>query len=140
MLPGYVAQFGIPGDPAVGRAWLCPTCHRLDDEPRLASNSKLTLSFASGGKDTRQTQIFINLSDNGGFPNFLDGQGFVPFGRVVQGADIVKSLHDGYGLVEAVSGGLAGGVSQSKAVYYGNEFLDAVYPKLSKIVRVTPII
>ena len=97
------------------------------------SNKKGTVSFASGGKNTRQTQVFINLADNGGVPNFLDGMGFAPFGRVVEGMDVVQKLYAGYGLAESASGGLVGSISQSKAAYYGNEYLKAVFPKLSFI-------
>lgn len=134
-IPNYIAQFGISSNPELNKQWLCTTCKRLPDEPRLVSNKKGTLSFASGGKNTRQTQVFINLADNGGLPNFLDGMGFTPFGRVVKGMDLVEKLYAGYGLAEAASGGLAGSVSQSKAAYYGNEYLKAVFPKLSYITK-----
>jgi len=74
------------------------------------------------------------LGNNDGFPNFLDGQDFVPFARVVKGMDdTVKNLNSEYGLVESVSAGLAGSVNQGKATYYGAEYLDAVFPKLSII-------
>ena len=85
VLPGYVAQFGIAADPKVAMTWLCRTCKRLPDEPLRVSNKRGTLSFASGGKDTRQAQVFINLANNGGIPNFLD-QNFTPFARVVGGS------------------------------------------------------
>jgi cyclophilin family peptidyl-prolyl cis-trans isomerase len=144
VLPGYIAQFGIASDPALNKEWLaCGTpeeqqkgirCKPLRDEPRLQPNKKGTLSFASAGKNTRQTQMFINLNDNDGIPNFLDGQGFVPFARVTKGMDtVVSKLNSEYGLVESLSGGLAGGVSQGKAAYFGKEYLDAIFPKLSYI-------
>eukprot|EP00957_Ditylum_brightwellii_P184529 14054796-Ditylum_brightwellii.AAC.1 len=89
VLPGFVAQFGIASDPALNKEWLlCEKgCRALVDEPRKESNKRGTLSFATSGKNTRQTQVFINLGNNGGAPNFLDGQGFVPFARVVSGMD-----------------------------------------------------
>ncbi len=133
VLPGYIAQWGIASDPKVAMTWLCRTCKRMPDEPRTVSNKKGTLSFASGGKDTRQAQVFLNLGDNGGIPNFLDQQGFTPFARVVSGEASVAGLYSGYGLLESASGGLAGGVSQSKAAAYGAAYLDEVFPKLSSI-------
>mmetsp|Transcript_20098 Transcript_20098/g.45493 ORF Transcript_20098/g.45493 Transcript_20098/m.45493 type:complete len:223 (+) Transcript_20098:81-749(+) len=72
-LPGYIAQFGIAADPELNKEWLCTTCKRLPDEPRLVSNKKGTVSFASGGKNTRQTQVFINLADNGAYRTSLMG-------------------------------------------------------------------
>jgi len=59
--------------------------------------------------------------------------GFAPFGRVVEGMDVVQKLYAGYGLAELASGGLVGSISQSKAAHYGNEYLKAAFPKLSYI-------
>ena len=92
------------------------------------------MSFASSGKNSRTTQVFINLGNNDGVPNFLDGQNFVPFARVVRGMDdTVKQLNSEYGRKEKMSGGLTGSVNQGKAAYYGAKYLDAVFPKLSII-------
>ena len=133
VLPGFIAQFGISADPAFNKQWMyCDTsdaeavklCKQpLPDEPRKVPNKKGTLSFASSGKNSRRTQVFINLVDNSGIPNFLDGQGFVPFARIVRGEDIVKKLNDEY----------KGNVNQGKAAYYGKEYFEKVFPKLSVI-------
>ncbi len=142
VLPGYVAQFGIAADPKLNKEWMfCEkNCRALPDEPRKEKNKRGTLSFASSGKNSRQTQVFINLGNNDGPPNFLDGQNFVPFARVVRGMDdTVKQLNSEYGIVESVSGGLAGGVNQGKAAYYGAEYLDTLFPKLS-IIRDAKVI
>lgn len=136
VLPGYVAQFGIAADPALNKEWMfCESnCKALPDEARTQGNKRGTLSFASSGKNSRQTQIFINLGNNDGPPNFLDAQNFVPFAKVVRGMeDTVKKLNSEYGVVESVSGGLAGSVNQGKAAYYGSQYMDAVFPKLSLI-------
>jgi len=136
VLPGYVAQFGIAADPALNKEWMfCENnCKALPDEARTQGNKRGTLSFASSGKNSRQTQIFINLGNNDGPPNFLDAQNFVPFAKVVRGMeDTVKTLNSEYGIVESVSGGLAGSVNQGKAAYYGSLYMDTVFPKLSVI-------
>jgi peptidyl-prolyl cis-trans isomerase A (cyclophilin A) len=164
VLPGYVAQFGISADPQLNKEWMfCGVdvdvdvddklqsnnnsnsninsnsnnnnCHPpLIDEPRKEHNKRGTLSFASSGKNSRTTQVFINLGNNDGVPNFLDGQNFVPFARVVRGMDdTVKQLNSEYGRKEKMSGGLTGSVNQGKAAYYGAKYLDAVFPKLSII-------
>ena len=140
VLPGYVAQFGIAGNPELNKKWMFDRSKALKDEPRLQPNKKGTLSFASSGKNSRQTQIFINLSNNDGPPNFLDAQGFVPFSRVIKGMDdVVPKIYSGYGLMESATGGMAGSVNQGKAAYYGNEYLEALFPKLSTILKATKI-
>jgi len=138
VLPGYVAQFGIAGNPELNKKWMFDRSKGLLDEPRLQSNRRGTLSFASSGKDSRQTQIFINLGNNGGPPNFLDAQGFVPFAQVISGMDdVVPKIYNGYGIMETASAGITGSVNQGKAAYYGNEYLNAIFPKLSTIQKIT---
>ena len=141
VLPNYVAQFGLSSSRTANEEWLyCErNCRALPDEPRLQSNTAGTLSFATAGnqKNSRQTQIFINLVDNSGVPNFLDAQGFVPFARVTKGFDtVVKKLNTEYGLKESISGGLTGRVDQGKAAYFGNEYLDTLFPNLSALQSV----
>ena len=138
VLPFYVAQFGIAADKNLNKEWiLCEkNCKSLSDEPRLVGNKKGTISFASTGKNSRQTQVFINLVDNDGVPNFLDAQGFVPFARIVDDEKnwaIIDKLNKEYGIQESVSGGIVGSVNQAKAAYYGEEYLDALFPKLSQV-------
>mmetsp|Transcript_7206 Transcript_7206/g.10325 ORF Transcript_7206/g.10325 Transcript_7206/m.10325 type:complete len:301 (-) Transcript_7206:83-985(-) len=140
VLPGYIAQFGIASNADFNKEWiLCEkSCRSISDEKRKLSNKKGTLSFASSGKDSRQTQVFINLSNNDGPPNFLDAQGFVPFAKVISGMDtVVPKLNTEYGLIEELSGGLSGAVNQRKAAYYGKEYLDALFPKLSVLKKAT---
>lgn len=138
-IPGYIAQFGVAADPALNKEWCVGyrTCKLLPDEKAKVSNRKGTLSFASGGPGTRQTQMFVNLADNGGLPNFLDAFGFAPFAAVVEGMDVVQKLYGGYGLAETATGGLLSGPSQSKAAAYGNEYLTTAYPKLAFVKRAT---
>ena len=49
------------------------------------------LTFATAGCGT--TQLFINLADN----RNLDRMGFAPFGKVVEGMDVVQQFYSGYG-------------------------------------------
>lgn len=142
VLPGYVAQFGISADPALNRRWVycdderaeavANTCQPpLPDEPRLESNQRGTISFASSGKNSRRTQVFVNLANNGGPPNFLDAQNFVPFARIVErssGGDTGASFSP-----KKLNGEYGGKVNQGKAAYYGGEYFRAVFPRLSVI-------
>ena len=90
VMRNYIAQFGIHKDPKVSELW---RLNRMPDDKRKESNRKGTLAFAQNGPGTRTTQVFINLADNAP----LDGQGFVPFGKVVSGMDVAAKLYAGYG-------------------------------------------
>jgi peptidyl-prolyl cis-trans isomerase A (cyclophilin A) len=84
--PGFMAQFGLNGDPNVQTAWQRAS---LRDEPPMKSNTRGYVSFTKESlPNTRFTQIFINYGDN----SYLDGQGFAPFGQVVTGMQIVDKL------------------------------------------------
>ena len=56
VVPGFVVQFGISGDPDVQREWKKTV---LKDDPVNYSNGRGTVSFATSGKDTRTTQLFM---------------------------------------------------------------------------------
>jgi homoserine O-acetyltransferase len=84
------------------------------------------------GPDTRTTQVYISLVDN----TRLDEQGFAPFGRIVEGMDVVDRLYGGYG--ENAGGGLRRG-DQSKIYAEGNAHLDRDFPELDRLVRATVV-
>jgi peptidyl-prolyl cis-trans isomerase A (cyclophilin A) len=90
VLDGFMAQFGISGDPKVAAYW---KSKNLADDPVKQSNTRGRISFATAGPNTRTTQMFINFGNNAN----LDGQGFAPFGEVVAGMDVVDKIYNGYG-------------------------------------------
>src|SRR6185503_5259027 len=90
VVPGFMAQFGIHGTPAVSAAWQGA---RLKDDPVTKSNTRGMVTFATAGPNTRTTQLFINFGNNAG----LDKQGFAPFGEVTKGMDVVDKIYNGYG-------------------------------------------
>ena len=90
VIDGFMAQFGINGDPNVAAVWRDAN---IKDDPVKQSNTRGMITFATAGPNTRTTQVFINFGDNAA----LDGQGFSPFGKVVSGMDVVDSLYGGYG-------------------------------------------
>jgi cyclophilin family peptidyl-prolyl cis-trans isomerase len=122
---GYIAQFGLPGDPAITAVW---KGRAMPDDPVKESNRRGTLAYAMTGPDTRTTQIFINLAEN----THLDAEGFAPFARVVRGMDVVDRLYAGYG--EAAGGGMRGG-KQGRIEAGGNEYLQREFPELDHIER-----
>jgi cyclophilin family peptidyl-prolyl cis-trans isomerase len=126
VINGFMAQFGIHGDPAVARQWMQA---RIPDDPVKESNREGYVTFATAGPNTRTTQLFINLSDNAN----LDRQGFAPFGRVVSGMDNVHKIYDGYG--EGAPRGH--GPDQGRIQAEGNAYLSKSFPKMSYIKSAT---
>jgi cyclophilin family peptidyl-prolyl cis-trans isomerase len=122
---GYIAQFGISGNPAVARIW---TGRTMADDSVRVSNVRGTLAYAMTGPNTRTTQIYVNLADN----LQLDVQGFAPFGRVSKGMDVVDKLYPGYG--ESAGGGVRGG-KQAPVLDGGNAYLAQNFPRLDYIIR-----
>ena len=125
VVPGFIVQFGIPGDPAISRVWKDRT---IADDSVRASNVRGTIAFAMTGPDTRTTQLFISLVDN----SRLDTQGFSPIGRVVSGMEVVDQLYGGYG--ESAGGGMRAG-KQDRMMNEGNQHLDRDFPRLDRLLK-----
>ena len=62
----------------------------------------------------------------------LDAEGFVPFGRVVEGMDVADALYSGYG--ESAGGGIRGG-KQEPLFVGGNAWVDEHFPLLDALLR-----
>lgn len=122
VLPGFVAQFGIAGDPELQAKY---RNRPLTDDPVKVTNARGTVVFATAGPNTRTTQIFINTNKSGN--GFLDKQGFAPIGEVVEGMDVVDRFYAGYG--EGAPQGK--GPNQALLQKKGNEYVVPNYPKLS---------
>jgi len=125
VLPNFIVQFGINGDPAVQAKW---RASNLKDDPVKVSNSRGTVVFATAGPGTRTTQLFVNLGNN----SFLNKQGFSPLGEVVEGMDVVERFYSGYG--EGAPSGK--GPNQGLIQKQGNAYLESSYPKLSYFSKV----
>jgi peptidyl-prolyl cis-trans isomerase A (cyclophilin A) len=126
VVAGFMAQFGLNADPYVSQAW---KSQYLVDDPVVESNTRGRVAFAKGGLHTRTTEIFISYKDN----SALDEKGFAPIGEVIEGMDVVDAFYAEYG-----DGPPRGdGPYQAMAAARGNEYLDADFPELTKIVRVT---
>lgn len=124
VIDGFVAQFGLSGDPEENAEWRRRT---IPDDEVVTNNDRGTVTFAMAGPDTRTTQLFVNLVDN----RRLDTMGFAPIGEVVEGMDVIESLHSGYG--EGAPRGR--GPDQSRIHAEGNAYLDREYPELDAVRR-----
>ncbi len=119
VVPGRLVQFGLHGLPEIAGRWYRAT---LPDEGALLLNERGTLAFASDGSpNSRTTQIFVNLSDNGDF----DDVGFVPFARVTEGIKAIEQMHAGYGEVP----------EQARILREGNGYLQRSFPALDFVVE-----
>jgi cyclophilin family peptidyl-prolyl cis-trans isomerase len=125
VLPHDFAQFGIAGDPLIAETWRNVA---FGDDPVKQSNVRGYVAFAMTGPNARTTQIFVLMGDR----SRQDKDGFAPFGKVVDGMDVVDKLYAGYG--EGAGGGMRGG-KQAKIFEGGNAYLDASFPQLDKLVR-----
>lgn len=123
VVPGFVAQWGIPGKPSVAEEW---RAKKIKDDPVKPGigNKRGYLTFAKSGEDTRTTQVFINFGDN----TNLDSMGFPPVGVVVEGMEeSVDNIYSGYEEKPDQ------GEIQSK----GNTYLKKNFPRLSYIKSVS---
>jgi cyclophilin family peptidyl-prolyl cis-trans isomerase/HEAT repeat protein len=83
--PNFVLQGGSPGaNEFVG------TPHYIRDEVARLSHERGTLGISTRGRDTGDSQIFINLVDN-----FRLDHNFTVFARVVEGMDNVDRIQEG---------------------------------------------
>lgn len=123
VVPKFVVQFGIHGDPDLAMKWLES---KIEDDKVVESNKRGFLTYAKSSQpNSRSTQLFINLSDN----SRLDAMGFSPFGKVIKGMDTVDKLYDGYG--EQIT------QLQGEIATKGNAYLDKAWPKLDAIKKAT---
>jgi peptidyl-prolyl cis-trans isomerase A (cyclophilin A) len=119
VVPGFVVQFGISANPSVSKAWKKTD---IKDDPVTQANKRGAIVFATAGPNTRTTQVFINLKDNGR----LDGMGFAPFGAVDgNGMNVVEMMYEGYGD--------SAGPDQDQLEKQGDPYLKKGWPKLDYI-------
>jgi peptidyl-prolyl cis-trans isomerase A (cyclophilin A) len=116
IVPDFVVQFGMNGDPLVNARW---KDRKFRDDPVIQSNKAGYVTFATSGTNSRTTQLFINLKHN----DALDRMGFAPFGKVVEGMEIVRRLESKYGEEP----------DQGMVSTKGNDYLKAYYPDLDYV-------
>jgi cyclophilin family peptidyl-prolyl cis-trans isomerase len=112
VVPGFIAQFGLPAMPM-------PKWAPLQDDPVVVTNARGTVTFATSGPNTRSNQLFINLGNNAN----LDSRGFSPIGEIVEGMEAVDAINTEYGERP----------DQGWITTMGNMYLDQQFPNLSKV-------
>jgi cyclophilin family peptidyl-prolyl cis-trans isomerase len=117
VVPNFVIQFGLAADPAKTKKWDKP----IKDDPVVRTNGLGTVTFATAGPNTRTTQVFINLRSN----QRLDDQGFAPFGKVIEGMNVVERIYAGYGEQP----------DQDLITRMGNKYLKEKFPNLDYIKK-----
>jgi len=127
VVPGFMCQFGIHGDPNVSAKWREAV---IPDDPVKGSNTRGTITFAMGGPNTRTTQLFINFADN----TRLDSLGFPPFGKVVEGMGVVDKINGEYGDMPQQGGN---GPNPARIAMEGNAYLKKNFPNLDYIKSAT---
>jgi peptidyl-prolyl cis-trans isomerase A (cyclophilin A) len=118
VIPGFMVQFGIAGNPEMTARWDV----EIMDDPVIESNQPGYVTYAkTAAPNSRSAQLFINYGDNAR----LDSDGFAPFGKVIEGMDVVRRINSEYG--EAPSH------EQQTLEMQGNKYLKIKYPNLDYI-------
>jgi len=119
VISDFMVQFGINGDSSLNQVWYKA---QIADDPVKESNKRGYVTFAMTGQpNSRTTQIFINYKDNA----FLDAQRFAPFGKVIEGMDVLDSLYGEYAGVPSDN--------QQQIQARGNAYLNKEFPRLDYV-------
>jgi cyclophilin family peptidyl-prolyl cis-trans isomerase len=130
----FIAQTGIPGDPAVSARWR--EIGSIADDTPGGHLRRGELSFAGGGKDTRGTQFFITFNDS---RHLGDAPWEVAFGYVTEEtmAETADHLNTEYGEMYGFNDK---GVKQGRIEREGAAYIRHDFPRMSlwKGCRVVP--
>lgn len=119
VVPNFMVQFGINGDPAIQRPWRDAD---ITDDPVTQGNRRGTMTFANRGPNSRSTQVFINFKDN----SFLNDR-FAPFGEIVSGMEAVDKINAEY----------RENPDQGRIQAEGNAYLTKAFPRLDYVKKAT---
>jgi len=121
VIPGFMVQWGMNGNPAITKAWDGAT---IQDDPVKQSNLPGFVSFAAtGAPNSRTTNLFINYGNNAR----LDASRFAPFGKVIAGMDVAEKINAEYREKP----------QQDQIRARGNAYLTEAFPKLDYIKTAT---
>jgi peptidyl-prolyl cis-trans isomerase A (cyclophilin A) len=120
VVPNFMVQFGINGDPDIQRNWM--NANLKDDPAGVKSNARGYITFANRGPNSRSTQVFINFKSNA----FLD-KTFMPFGEVTTGMASVDKINAEYREEP----------DQNQIQNNGNRYLTKAFPRLDFVKKAT---
>lgn len=123
VVPGFLTQFGIPPRSPIRKRWR-EEGSIPDDPTQNRPILRGYLSYAGGGPNTRDTQLFIALADS----TWLGKAPWeVPLGRVIEGMDeVIDALYAGYGEISPFN---KEGVDQGE-IWEDDDYLSREFPKL----------
>jgi peptidyl-prolyl cis-trans isomerase A (cyclophilin A) len=124
VVPGFVAQWGFSGDPALDSLW---RDRPLPDEPVREGNLRGVISFARSGPETRSYTLFVNLVDNPRLDTLMAGgvEGYPPIGRIGRGLEVIDGFYAAY---------TEDPPRQDSIAALGNDYLRRRYPQLDSII------
>ena len=146
VVPGWVAQFGVNGNPAASAVYnyrknVIGAC--LPPEPLRRGNIEGSVAFSAAPFAVNRTaELYINLKDN---RKPLDALGYTVFG-VIRASDMkaIHSIYDGYGELPAICKDNSSahpvapircnGPDEFRVYEEGNEYLETHFPRLTYIV------
>jgi peptidyl-prolyl cis-trans isomerase A (cyclophilin A) len=120
VVPNFVVQFGISGDPHISQKYYNET---ILDDPVKISNLRGTVAYAmTSDPNSRTTQLYVNFQDN----SRLDKYGFTPFAVISENdMKIFDKVNAQYGEEP----------DQESIYNEGNAYLKKNFPKLDYIIR-----
>jgi len=128
VVPNFLVQFGVAGDPTVTKEW--DEKPVLQDDRNVLGNDPFRrgmISFAGSGPNSRTTQMFIAFGDS----TYLGHSPWeTPFGRVIEGMDVIDRFYSGYGDL-SVFGGKA--PSSAEIERNGATWVSERFPKMDFI-------
>jgi peptidyl-prolyl cis-trans isomerase A (cyclophilin A) len=121
VVPGFMVQFGINGEPAIQRYWI--NANIPDDKVKQGNDRGFVSYGKTSAPNSRSTQVFINYKSN----SSLNSSGFAAFGKVISGMDVVDKIYSAYGEKP----------NQQRIQTEGNTYLTKTFPKLDYIKKAT---
>jgi peptidyl-prolyl cis-trans isomerase A (cyclophilin A) len=129
--PTYVVQFGVADTHPEKLFW---ERRPIKDEPVKQKQTKGIMSYARDVKDSRSTQLFINMVDNPKLDTIVRNgiKGYTPIARVISGMGTVARFNAEYGKRP--------GYVLDSLYKHGNSYFEMLFPNLDKIIsaRIVP--
>lgn len=120
VVPNFVVQFGINGNPTLSGKW---RNQNIQDDPVVKSNTRGWVSYAAmPQRHTRTTQLFINLVNN----TRLDGMGFSPFAFINE-----KDMK----IIDKINSQYREQPNQNQIYTVGNSYLKNSFPNLTYLMK-----